>query len=85
MPPPAFMKSVRETQTKNSKEFLEAILDHDFEPNFRPKDPCRCPKVAKMSDSQFVQEQKMKMAAKETTQNNIPRTCRALNNPDPHN
>ena len=29
-----------------------------------------------MLDSQYVQEQKMKMAAKETTQNNVPRTVR---------
>ena len=36
-PPPAFLKRVRETQTKKSKEFLESILDQDLEPNFRPK------------------------------------------------
>ena len=54
MPPPVFLKRVRETQTKNSKEFLEAILDHNLEPNLRPKDPCRYPKVGKMSDSRFV-------------------------------
>ena len=29
--PPAFLKRVREVQTKNSKEFLEAILDQDFD------------------------------------------------------
>ena len=42
--PTAFLKRVREMQTKNSKEFLEAILDQDLTPNFRPKQPCRCPK-----------------------------------------
>ena len=47
MLPLAFLKRVRDTQTKNSKEFLEAILDFDLKPNFRPKDPCRCPKVVK--------------------------------------
>ena len=31
---PAFLKRVRETQTKKSKEFLESIL----EPNFRPQE-----------------------------------------------
>ena len=36
-PPPAFLKRVRETQTKKSKEFLESIFDQDLEPNFRPK------------------------------------------------
>ena len=35
-PPPPFLKRVREAQTKNSKEFLEAILDQDLTPNFRP-------------------------------------------------
>ena len=38
-PPPAFLKRVKETQTKNSKEFLEAILDQDLTPNFRLKQP----------------------------------------------
>ena len=65
------------------KEFLEAILDHDLEPNFRPKDPCRCLKVVKMLDSQYVQEQKMKMAAKETTQNNISMTVKSKDMQDP--
>ena len=50
-PPTAFLKTVRDTQTKKSKEFLESILDQDLEPNFRPKEPCRCPKVAKLSES----------------------------------
>ena len=53
-PPPSFSKRVKETQTKKSKEFLESILDHDLEPNFRPKQPCRCPKVAKLLGSQLV-------------------------------
>ena len=39
-PPPAFLKRIRQTQTKKSKEFLESILDQDLEPNFRPKQPC---------------------------------------------
>ena len=51
MPPLAFLKRVQETQTKNSREFLESILDK--KPNFRPKEPCRCPKVAKLLDSQI--------------------------------
>ena len=40
-------------------------------------------KSAKISDSQFVQEQKLKMTAKETTQNNIPRTVRNKDTQDP--
>ena len=36
-----------------------------------------------MLDSQFVQEQKMKIAPKEITQNNIPRTVRNKDMQDP--
>ena len=59
-PPPAFLKRVRETQTKKSKEFLESILDQALEPNVRPKHPCRWPKVAKLSDNEFIQDSKLK-------------------------
>ena len=52
-PPPAFVKRVRETQMKNSKEFLGSILDQDLESNFRSKQPCRYPKVARLLDSQL--------------------------------
>ena len=62
-PPPAFLKRLRETQTKKSREFLESILDQDLEPSFRPKQLCRCPKGAKLSGSQFVQDSKLKMTA----------------------
>ena len=54
-PPPAFLKRVWETWTKKSKEFLESISDQDLEPNFRPKQPCKCPKIARLSNSQFLQ------------------------------
>ena len=30
-PPPAFLKRVREMQTKNSKEYLKVILDQDLD------------------------------------------------------
>ena len=32
--PSSFLKRVRETQDKASKEFLESVLDQDLEPNF---------------------------------------------------
>ena len=84
-PPPAFLKRVRETQMKNSMEFLELILDQDFEPNFRPKQPCRCAKVARLLDSQFIQESRLKMSANstETTQDNIPKTVRDMEHQAP--
>ena len=74
------MRWVRETQTKKSKEFLELILDQDLEPNFRPKHPCRYPKIAKLSENQFIQESNLKMTTnfKETINNNIPLTVRNM-------
>ena len=50
-PPSSFLKRVRKTQTKASKEFLESILDQDLEPNFRPKQPCTCLKIVRLSDN----------------------------------
>ena len=84
-PPPAFLKRVRKTQTKKSKEFLESILDQDLEPNFRPKQPCKCPKIARLSDSQFIQDSKLKMTtnSKETMQDNIPLTVKNMEMQDP--
>ena len=51
-----------------------------MEPNFRPKHPCRCPKVAKLSDNQFIQESNLKMSAKfkETINHNKPLTVRNM-------
>ena len=56
-PPPAFLKRVRETQAKKSREILESILDQDLEPSLRPKYTCECPKIAKLSDSEFFRNQ----------------------------
>ena len=49
-----------------------------MEPNFRPKQPSRCPKVARILDSQFIQDSRLKMNADstETTQDNTPKTVR---------
>ena len=73
-PPSSFLKGPRETQKKTS-EFLETILDQELQPNFRPKCPCTCPKVAKMPESQFVQEAKLKIA-EEMNRDNTPVTER---------
>ena len=79
-PSSTFLKRVRETQTKNSKDFLESILNQDLEPNFRPKQPCRFSKVARLLDSQFIQHSGLKMNAHstETTQDNIPNNVRDM-------
>ena len=69
-PPSSFLKRVRETQKKTSKEFLETVLDQKIQPNFRPKHSGTCPNIATMSDNQFVQDAKLKIT-KETDKNNI--------------
>ena len=55
-PPSSFLKRLRETQDKPTKEFLESMLDRNLEANFRPKTNCKCPKIAKMSDSELIQD-----------------------------
>ena len=60
--PSSFLKRVRETQKNTPKEFLELVLDQELRPNFRPKHPYTCPKVARMTDNQFVQNAKLKLA-----------------------
>ena len=35
---------------------MESILDQELEPNFRPKPPCKCPRLAKLADRQLAQE-----------------------------
>ena len=47
-----------ETQDMPSKEFLESVVDQNLEANFRPKASCNCPKVARMSDSELIQDAK---------------------------
>ena len=81
-PPSSFLKRVMETQKKTSKEFLETILDQELQPNFKPKHPCTCPKVAKMSESQFIQEAKLKIA-KEMNKDNTPVTERTTETQNP--
>ena len=80
-PPSSFLKRVRETQKNTSKEFLESVLDQEWQPNFRPKHPCTCPKVANMSDNQFIQNAKLKMT-KQTDRDNIPVTERTKGTQD---
>ena len=81
-PPPAFLKTVKETQGKNSKEFLKSILDQDLEPNFRPKQPCKCPKLDKLANSQLTKELNLQMATTsenmENVNDNIPLTVRNM-------
>ena len=58
-PPSSFLKRLRETQDKPSKEFLESVVDQNLEANFRPKTSSKCPKVARISDSELIQDTKL--------------------------
>ena len=53
-PPSSFLKRLRDTQGTPSKEFLETLVDRNLDENFRPKTPCKCSKVAKMSDREVI-------------------------------
>ena len=81
-PPPTFLRKVQETKGERSKEILESILDQDLEPNFRPKPPYKCPKLAKLSDRQITQDtNKCKTPIsnnKQTTNDKIPSTVRKM-------
>ena len=79
--PSSFFKRVRETQTKATKTFLESLLDQKVEPNFTPKHPCACPKVAKLSDNDLIQDTRLRMA-RETEKDNIPIRDVDIQNPD---
>ena len=59
-PPSSFLKRLRETQDKPAKDFLESLLDRNLEANFRPKICCKCPKIAKMSDGELIQDIKLR-------------------------
>ena len=50
----SFLKRLRDTQGTPSKEFLETLVDRNLDKNFRPKTPCKCPKVTKMSDREVI-------------------------------
>ena len=49
-----------DTQGTPSKEFLETLVDRNLDENFRPKTPCECPKVTKMSDREVIMDVKQK-------------------------
>ena len=55
-PPSSFLKRLKETQGKPSRDYLESAVDQTLEPNYRPRHYCTCPKVAKHSDIQVIQD-----------------------------
>ena len=81
-PPPTFLKKVKETQGERSKEFLDSILDQDLDSHFRPKIPFKCPKLAKLVNSQMTKKLNLQMATtshnRETVNDNILLTIRNM-------
>ena len=57
-PPSSFLKRLRDTQGIPSKEFLETLVDRNLDENFTPKTPCKCPKIASMSDREVIMDAK---------------------------
>ena len=55
-PPSSFLKRLKESQSKPSRDFLESFMDQNLEPNYRPRHYCTCPNVAKLSDIQVIQD-----------------------------
>ena len=73
-PPSSFLKIIRDTQGTPSKEFLETLVDRNLDKKFRPKIPCKCPKVAKMSDRKVIMDAKQRKTDKVTeTKVRLPR------------
>ena len=55
-PPSSFLMRLKETQGKPSRDFLQSVVDQNVEPNFRSRHNCTCPKVARLSDIQVIQD-----------------------------
>ena len=59
-PPLSFLKRLRDTQGTLSKEFLETLVDRNLDENFRPKTPCKCPKIDRMPDREVTMDTKQR-------------------------
>ena len=77
-PPSSFLKRLRDTQGTPSKEFLETLVDRNLDENIRPKTPCKCPKVAKMSDREVIMDAKQRKMDKVTETQARPPTWNPL-------
>ena len=75
--PSSFLKRLKETQGKPSRDFLESVMDQNLEPNYRPRLYCTCPKVAKLSDIQVIQD----MQARHLEQTDNPSTYDSQDRP----
>ena len=72
------MRKVRETQRKRNKKFLEALLNQELIPNFRPKSPCKCPYFAKLADKHKAANSDSSQDRQAATNDNIPTTVRKM-------
>ena len=76
--PSSFLKRLRNTQGTLSKEFLETLVDRNLDKNFRPKTPCKCPKVTKMSDREVIMDAKQRRMDKVTETQARPPTWNSI-------
>ena len=77
-PPSSFLKRLRDTQGTPSKELLEMLVDRNLDENFRPKTPCKCPKVTKMSDREVIMDTKQRRMDKVTETHFRPPTWNSI-------
>ena len=81
-PPSSFLKRLKEAQGKPSRDLLESVMDQNLEPNYRPRHYCTCPKVARLSDIQVIQDmqarhlEQMDNASIHDSQDRSPKSCR---------
>ena len=52
--------NIRDTQDTPSKEFLVTLVDRNLDAKFRPITPCKCPKIARMSDREVIMDAKQR-------------------------
>ena len=65
-PSSSFLERIKETQGKLSRDYLESAVYQNLEPNYRPRHYCICPKVAKLSDIQVIQDVQARHLEKQT-------------------
>ena len=53
-------KEIKRHPRYTLKEFLETLVDRNLDENFRPKTPCKHPKIARMSDRQVIMDAKQR-------------------------
>ena len=77
MPPPEFLKKVRETQKERTNDYLGILLNQDLEPNFQPK-TCACTSFSKLTKSLDTSRPGNSQEGHNTPPDNIPTSVRMM-------